>query len=216
MSNWFENNQTKSVLLYTLFIIGATWAFYRFIFEEKKIDFYKAQVETSQVEIEHYKARIDFLEKESVRLESILQEFEDWNAKSTNPILFYKNQYESLIESKTKYEDFFSQHKEYLDTISETPHKPTSNIQTPQSIDQTIDKGKSYINDSDEITISVNEIHVDGTCTFTISVGQIVNQLQKEVKTGNSFKYGSKPRIKITLVETNYITSTAKFHIVKH
>ncbi|MDN3673021.1 hypothetical protein QWY99_08150 [Flavobacterium branchiarum] len=208
MSNWFENNQTKSVIIYTLVIAGATWAFYKFIFEEQKIDFYKAQVESSKTEVEQHKSRIDFLEKENQKLETVLKEFEEWNFKSSNPTLFYKTKYEQIANEKNRIDSLFSK------SIDSTYYPKAENSSTSlfKSIDKEISKGKSYINDQEQLIIGVNDISVDGLCNFTISVGSKINEVQKNVRVGTSYNFG---KFKITLSETNYVYSLAKFHISK-
>jgi len=48
MSNWFENNPTRSILIHTVVVAAATWAFFVFIFDENKVNLHEAKV--SQVE----------------------------------------------------------------------------------------------------------------------------------------------------------------------
>ncbi len=44
MSNWLENNQTKSVITYTIFVAAATWTAFFYIFDENKVKLHEAQV----------------------------------------------------------------------------------------------------------------------------------------------------------------------------
>ena len=61
MGNWFEDNQTKSVILYTIIISASTWACYKYMYEESKLELYKAQIESKQVELSQFQSRIEFL-----------------------------------------------------------------------------------------------------------------------------------------------------------
>lgn len=141
--------------------------YYRFTFEEQKIDFYKAQVESSKTELEQHKARIDFLEKENDKLEVILKEFQDWNFKSKDPTLFYKTKYEEIANNKTKLDSmFFKQDSNVLDSSNVSSHKVF------KSLDIELFKGKSYINDAEKLIIGLNDVLVGGTCSFTVSAGE--------------------------------------------
>ncbi|WP_281233099.1 hypothetical protein [Flavobacterium gelatinilyticum] len=207
MGDWFENNQTKSVLLYTFLVAGATWAFYKFTFEEQKIDFYKAQVESSRTESEQHKARIEFLEKENDKLEIILKEFEEWNFTTKDPALFYKTRYEEIANQKNKLDSLSLKQKGPINQPKVIISKKALSF-----IDAEIYKGKTYINDAENLMIGVNEISVEGLCNFTLNAGEKVNQIFKDVNVGTSYKFG---KLKITLSETNYVSSRATFHITK-
>ncbi|WP_343631282.1 hypothetical protein [Fluviicola sp.] len=202
--NWFEDNPTKSIITYTLIIIGAAWAFYRFTFEENKLDLYKAQIESKKSEISQYMARIDFLEKENTRLNVILKDFEDWNSKSSDPGLFYKNKFKELALLKAKYEKSLALNNTVLNN---TAHN-SKNSKT--SLDVDISKSSTYINDDLGIVIAVNDVNLYGDCNITISVGMKKNETFKDVKVGRQFSYD---KISITLSEAQYIGSYAKFHI---
>ncbi|HEY1194688.1 hypothetical protein, partial [Flavobacterium sp.] len=184
MSNWFENNQTKSVILYTLIIFGSTWACYRYMYEDSKLELYKAQIESKQVEISQYQSRIEFLEKKNSTLEVTLKEFEDWNSKSENPSLFYKTKFEEIASLKQKYKNSIA-----LNSISEDSIVKISDnkIKEVYPINVVVRKGNTYINDEEKIVIAVNDIDVDGKCNLILSIGNNKNEDYKNVKVGKIF-----------------------------
>ncbi|NEX82897.1 hypothetical protein [Aeromonas rivipollensis] len=80
MSNWFENNPTKSVLLHTIVVATATWAAFTFIFDENRVKFHEAKVTKAEAETKEIGARntvlvtrIDYLTKENDRLQRWLE-----------------------------------------------------------------------------------------------------------------------------------------------
>lgn len=211
MANWFETNQTKTIIVYTLFIVGATWAFYKFTFEENKIELYKAQVESKQSEISQYRAKIEFLEKENANYAITIKEFEDWNAKSQNPALFYKSKFEEIVSLKQKFEQYAALNTD-LDTVN------TGDVIALKSsfpIDAIIRKGNAYINDKENIVIALNDVNIEGNCNLTMSVGAKKNDVQNNIKAGTSFqRVVGKKILNIIVSETDFITSKIKVHIV--
>lgn len=217
MGNWFEDNQTKSVILYTLIISASTWACYKYMYEESKLELYKAQIESKQVELSQFQSRIEFLEKKNLSLEVIVKEFEDWNSKSQNPSLFYKTKFEEIASLKQKYENSIalSSSSSSLDSISDTSNNIIKSKEI-YPIDTKIYKGDTYINDKEQIVIAVNDISVSRECDLILSVGNKKNEIFKNVKVGKTFTYlVGKKKLSITLSKTEFVTSWAAFHIAK-
>lgn len=197
MANWFETNQTKSIIGYTLLIIGASWAFYKFTFEESKIDNYRSQIETKQATISQYQARIEYLEEENLRFKSELKDFEEWNSKSENPSLFYKSQYEKTILSRIDL------------TKSNIPAK--SNLK-----DIIISKSESYNNKDLDLIIGLKDISVNDGVYLNISYGDNLNKTFDNKKVGETIILKSnKGQIKITINKINYIYSNITMSIHK-
>ncbi|WP_294210335.1 hypothetical protein [uncultured Chryseobacterium sp.] len=197
MANWFETNQTKSIIGYTLLIIGASWAFYKFTFEESKIDNYRSQIETKQATISQYQARIEYLEEENLRFKSELKDFEEWNSKSENPSLFYKSQYEKTILSRID--------------LTKTNIPAKSNLK-----DIIISKSESYNNKDLDLIIGLKDISVNDGVYLNISYGDNLNKTFDNKKVGETIILKSnKGQIKITINKINYIYSNITMSIHK-
>ena len=197
MSNWFESNPTKSVIGYTILIIGVTWAFYKFTFEESKIDNYKSQIETKQATITQYQARIEYLEEENQKFKSELKDFEEWNSKSENPTLFYKSQYEKTILSRNDSTKTNISQKNNLENIL-------------------INKSESYINKDLDLIIGLKDVSVNYGCFFNISYGNKLNQNFENKKVGETLVLDSnKGKIKVTINKVNYVYSSIEISIYK-
>lgn len=197
MSNWFESNPTKSVIGYTILIIGVTWAFYKFTFEESKIDNYKSQIETKQATITQYQARIEYLEEENLKFKSELKDFEEWNSKSENPTLFYKSQYEKTILSRNDFTKTNISEKSNLENIL-------------------ISKSESYINKDLDLIIGLKDVSVNYGCFLNISYGNNLNQNFENKKVGETIALeSSKGKIKVTINKVNYVHSSIEISIHK-
>ncbi|MBK9479122.1 MAG: hypothetical protein IPN99_09855 [Bacteroidetes bacterium] len=215
MSTWFEQNQTKSVIIYTALISATTWGFYKFIYEENKLDLYKAQIETKQSVIGQYQSRIDFLEKENSKLQVVLNDFEEWNSKSKDPTLFYKTKFEEIADLKKE----FTQKKALNDTVivadNSSGQNPPEAPELKLPINFEISKGRTYVNDLGKIVIGLNNVHVDQDADFTLSIGNKKNITYENIKVGSSFSFiiFNNKKIAIVLSQTDFISGSARFHI---
>ncbi|WDF47138.1 hypothetical protein PQ459_01345 [Chryseobacterium sp. KACC 21268] len=197
MSNWFETNPTKSIIGYTILIIGVTWAFYKFTFEESKIDNYKSQIETKQATISQYQARIEYLEEENLKFKSELKDFEEWNSKSDNPTLFYKSQYEKTILSRNDSTKINISEKDNLENII-------------------INKSESYINKDLDLIIGLKDVSVNYGCFLNVSYGNNLNQNFENKKVGETIILESnKGKIKATINKVNFVYSNIEISIHK-
>ncbi|KVV14138.1 hypothetical protein [Flavobacterium sp. TAB 87] len=196
MANWFENNATKSIITYSVLLIAATWAFYKFTFEESKIDNYKSQIETKQATISQYQSRIEYLEEENLKFKSELKDFEDWNSKSENPTLFYKSQYEKTILSRKD---------------------STYNLKKISSLKNIlINKNESYINKELDLIIGLTDVSVNYGSVLNISYGNNINNNYENKKVGETLLIKSeKGQLKITINKVNYINSIIEISIHK-
>ncbi|MFV0178877.1 hypothetical protein OBK28_04765 [Empedobacter falsenii] len=187
MSNWLEDNPVKSLITYTFIIVTATWSFYKFTFEENKIENYRTQIETKNSIINQYQARIDYLEKENNKLNNVIKEFEEWNLKSDDPTLFYKRNYYSSITNKIMY---------------------SKNIKkTGDKITLSLEKNDSYINEELKLIIIPREILPNDICKLEINYG---NDFYKniEIKIGDNKKITSDlGTVNIYFNKLNYVNS---------
>ncbi|NRT16605.1 hypothetical protein HNP99_002976 [Flavobacterium sp. 28A] len=195
MSNWFETNPTKSIISYTILIIGVVWVFYKFTFEESKIDNYKSQIETKQATISQFQARIEYLEEENLKFKSELKDYEDWNSKSENPTLFYKSQYEKTILTR--------------DNSVKTNISKNTDLKNIK-----ISKSESYINKDLDIIIGLTDVSVNYGCFLNISYGNSLNINFENKNIGDTILLESnKGKIKVTINKVNYVYSNIEISI---
>ncbi len=96
MSNWFESNPTKSVILHTIVVAAAVWASFFFIFDENKVNFYEAKVSKVEAASREYAAknevlstRLEYLKDENVKLQR-------WLESTPKSIPYYESKITSL------------------------------------------------------------------------------------------------------------------------
>ncbi|EKF9628519.1 hypothetical protein O1C60_003796 [Vibrio cholerae] len=98
MSNWFENNPTKSVLIHTVLVATATWAAFTFVFDENRVKLHEAKVARAEAETKEVNARnsvlvtrLDYLTKENEKLNR-------WLEQEPKSIPYYEKQLTVLSE----------------------------------------------------------------------------------------------------------------------
>lgn len=79
--NWFENNQTKSVLVYTLLVAATSWGVSRFILDEKRINLCEAEVKSAVTVSDVHKAKVSALEGDIANLKMLNERYLSWLEK---------------------------------------------------------------------------------------------------------------------------------------
>lgn len=102
--DWFEKNPVKSTITYTILIMGAVFAFSKFVLIENTERDYEAQLATKDAVIAQYEARIRFLENENIKLENDRSKYIEWlrNTPGTIHYVEQKNQDLKLALEKEK------------------------------------------------------------------------------------------------------------------
>ncbi|MCB2426674.1 hypothetical protein [Methylophaga pinxianii] len=102
MSNWFEDNPTKSVVAHTVIVAAATWAAFYFVFDENKIKLIEAKAEKIAAESKEVNARnsvlvtrLDYLTKEN-------EKYLRWLESTPNTLPFYELEITKLEEQIVK------------------------------------------------------------------------------------------------------------------
>lgn len=86
MTNWFENNQSKSVISYTIMIAGATWAISTFILQDNRLNLAKSELEAQKSLTEQYKSKVDLLQRDIDVLRSENSEYRSWLGQTKDAI----------------------------------------------------------------------------------------------------------------------------------
>ncbi|WP_162889519.1 hypothetical protein [Pseudomonas parafulva] len=81
VTNWFENNQTKSVLMYTLLVAATAWGVSRFILDEKRINLCEAETKSAVTISETHKAKVSALEGDVSALKAQNDRYLSWLSK---------------------------------------------------------------------------------------------------------------------------------------
>jgi hypothetical protein len=85
MISWFENNQTKSVIIYTVFVAGTTWTIFNVLLDDKKLASAKA-------EVDQYKAKTEVLEAQTSHLRDEYQKYQGWLAATPGTVPYFESE----------------------------------------------------------------------------------------------------------------------------
>jgi len=98
MSNWFESNATKSIIINTLLVATATWATFEFVFDKNKINLYEARIGKTEAEAKEVEARNSVLATRVEYLTIENQKLLSWLESTPNSIPYYEKEITSLKE----------------------------------------------------------------------------------------------------------------------
>lgn len=78
MSNCIEKNPTKSLVIYTIAVIGAVWAILTFVLDDNKESLHKKQIDNLNTIIDIKEEKIKHLERENSILINTNQKYIEW------------------------------------------------------------------------------------------------------------------------------------------
>jgi hypothetical protein len=203
MSNWFEENATKSIIIYTFLVMAVTWGAFKFIFYDNKI-------ESANIRVEQYVAKIDVLEAEIRQLRAENDKVLKWLENNPNTIPYLEKQIakkdEEIAELKNK--SFITMHAEGL--IYAPGEKPYDYINS-------LRKGDSFIDPKTKIKIELTNIAPDNVADIMLAIpGKPVEDL-KNVRVGTSwiFREENLKKYKLILTQLNWYAGKAEFRVIE-
>lgn len=197
MSNWFENNQTKSVITYTLLIVGATWAVSTFILQDYRINLLKSETDSQKAIAEQYKSKSELLQREvdAIRLENA--EYRTWLGKTKDALPIMVPQ---IMELKAKILE--------LESRPAAPQATeTSSTEPPTEVRVT--RGRAYIDQATGLVFTVLNVEVDRRASVVIKLPNKSESEEVKVIPGWQWKFESKgAEYTLTLTEINFISDS--------
>jgi hypothetical protein len=182
-AKWFENNQTKSVFVYTALVAGFTWGCFFFIFDENKVKFYEAKVSRAEAETKEVtarasvlSARLEFLEKDNSKLTT-------WLEGTKNSIPYYEKEIARLNEK--------------LSTEPATPPTthPDAPLDQPQkavaySHTESLDAGTTYRDLRTQATIGVQSLSIERTARVLVNLPDRLTPIEvRDAAPGTSWSF---------------------------
>ncbi|WP_435036877.1 hypothetical protein [Pseudomonas neuropathica] len=182
-AKWFEENQTKSVLVYTALVAGFTWGCFFFVFDENKVKFYEAKVSRAEAETKEVtarasvlSARLEFLEKDNSKLTT-------WLEGTKNSIPYYEKEITRLNER--------------LSTEHPTPNTPPPDtpLDQPQkavaySHTESRDAGTTYRDLRTQAMIGVQSVSIERTARVIVNLPDQVKPIEdKDAAPGTSWGF---------------------------
>lgn len=199
MSNWFENNPTKSIITYSLTIIAISCTGTYFILDENKDNKHHSEISNRESRIKSLNEKIQYLQfanenlsAENTKLISMIQSI-------PGNVLYFNKKIAELEKSNR------------IDTV-QSNETGTKNTYTYQSTP--ISKGNAFIDKKTGATIGLNIISSNRTASGILNLPN-----QKEIAINNviagkkwSFKYEN-ISYEVTIQEINYITDKYRIMI---
>lgn len=203
MFEWFDKNPTKSIISYTILIIGSVFAFAKFSLIENVERYYKEQIAIKEATIAQHEAKINFLEIENNNLQNEVDKYLGWLQSTPGTLQFLESENEKLLE------------KIETGITSEKSDEGDVENKNTWSYDA-IEENTAILDSKTGIVVSMKDISVryDGSLSITIpgKEMEIINNVSagftKEIKIGNETY-----QLIVTVID--YITGTYSIIIKK-
>ncbi|WP_157511069.1 hypothetical protein [Frateuria sp. Soil773] len=189
MSNWFENNQTKSVILYTILVAGTTWTIFNVLLDDKKLASAKA-------EVDQYKAKTEVLEAQISQLKDENQKYRSWLAETPGTIPYFESEIAKAKEL----------------TLSVKAAIPTvePNISTAEGRAAVLTRGESLADPVTGAIVGVGTFHPDFTVDINITTPDGKTQSHPSSKAGEVWDFSYKSaQYRITLSRSDWYKNEA-------
>lgn len=190
MSNWFENNQTKSILIYTLTIVAATWATSRFVFQDNRIELLKSEIDAQKAQSDQYRSKAELLSKdlETVRAENA--EYRAWLSQSKNAVPAIMPRISAL--------------KGYISALEGQVEKLSNN--KPASIQLVRDarRGEPVIDERTGLQIEVKDVTIDKQASIIVKFPDRDTKSHFSVKGGEQLKFKVGPLVYVLSIGRVY------------
>lgn len=183
LSNWFEDNATKSIFSYTLVVIAATWAASYFVIDESKINLYKAQVENEQTVNRTLEAKISVLERDILSLANENAQLKNWLSDDTAA-------YPSLVAKIEKLEKEMKVKVSVGAATEKNTNYPVDISSKPYLYTESFVKGQSFTDPLTNAIIGVSRVSIDYTADIYLFLPGKGALEKNGVKPGSSWVYG--------------------------
>jgi hypothetical protein len=195
MSNWFETNATKSIILYTLAIAGATWAISTFILQDNRLNLIRSELDAQKSLSEQYKSKAELLSKDMEILRAENTEYKAWLSQSKDAI-------PGIMPRVTELKSYIGSLEDQLAQLK----KLNPNLVIKEQLIKDIRRGTPYKDEKTGLKIEIKEISVDKKASLLIKFpDRDVNTLVT-VNDGQQFKF------KVGLI--NYVLTIARVYYI--
>lgn len=189
MASWFEDNQTKSVIIYTAFVAGSTWAIFNVLLDDKKLASAKA-------EADQYKAKTEVLEARIAQLSDDNQRYLSWLSEMPGTVAYFESELKKA--------------KEQAASIKVASPMLEPNMSTSEGRSAVLTMGESMIDPITGAIIGVGRFHADFTVDLNITTPDGKTQSQPNSKAGSVWDFTYKStNYRITLVRSDWFKNEA-------
>lgn len=181
---WFEENPTKSIITYTIFIVGVTWGGSYFILDENKVNVIRAEVENEKAITNQYKAKTEVLEDQITQLRNENKKYLEWLSGTPNTIPYLELKINTLNEELHPKKNIGRGNG----ILEDLQGSGTGKVGVPAYVNAaTLNIGEGWVDQNTNLTFGVNQVLQDFTAEALIGIPGQKEQELKQVKPGKSW-----------------------------
>jgi outer membrane murein-binding lipoprotein Lpp len=192
MSNWFEDNPSKSVVAHTILVAATTWAISTFVLDSSKVDNLETVIKTLQ-------AKIDVLGNDNAVLRETNARYEQALRSSPGTLPYYESEIASLKKDKASLEN----------AAAEKGTPSSARTSKLYAATETRKVGEAVVDPETGLTIGINSINTSYLATGILTLpGQTSVQLQ-DVGAGTMWEFNTGSRsFRLALAKVNWINDS--------
>lgn len=200
MLKWFEENPIKSIITYTILIGGSVFAYSKFVLIENTERLYDTQLETKDVIISQYEARINYLEVENSNLRDEVEQYLEWLRNTPNTIQYVENENKLL-----KNEINVLKEKNATGVLSDSLYTMTYDHITGNT---------TVLDEETGIVVAINDIAVRNYGKLSLTIPDIDSIYEDNIQAGYTKEFGVKGKsYQFIVLNVDYISETYSFMI---
>lgn len=208
MSNWFSNHPITSILGHTFIVAAGVWAFSVFVLNDNKINLYKAQVETSKVQVENSKTIAEQYMQKVTGLESEIAKLKAENERYLTWLTSDPKSFPALALKISSLERDLTASK--LSSQMQEPGEKVPNVSLYE-FSKGFSKGESFKDPQTKAVIGVSDINSNFTAVGVVALPDGKKIEIKNAKPGDSWEFNkSGKEYRLTLDSVNWINNSLK------
>lgn len=207
MSNWVENNPSKSIISYTFVVAAFTWAVSTFVLQDNRINLLRSEVDSQKAIAEQYKSKVDLLQREIDTVRAENSEYRAWlsQAKDAVPIIVPR-----ITELKSKIAELERR-------TPAAPAESPASASTPTSVeDIRVSRGRAHMDSATGLVIALLSVDVERRARVSVKLpGKAVAE-ESTVQAGWQWGFSiGGASYALTVMEVNFVTDTITARLTK-
>ena len=202
MSNWFEDNPTKSVIMYTLVVAASVWATSTFILQDNRLALLKSEVESQRSLTEQYKSKVELLQRDLDFARTENAEYKAWLAQTKDAVPLMIPRLMELKASVAKLQ-------------SDAANSGNSNSAiTPTTRELSVGLGRAFIDEGTGVIVTLKKTYPERTASLIVKLPDTPNNIEQTINPGAQWKFkANKTFYTLTVTEIQFIGDSVKFII---
>ena len=194
MSNWIESNPTKSIIIYSITLVAATFTVLYFILIENQANLHHTETQSLKTQIQTLNERIQLLQYDNSHYIDENNQLKDWLKSTPNSLEYLKRQ------NKTLERKLFQ-----ISLLNNNDSLTNDNINYYNQSDL-LSTGKAFLDSKTSASIAISAINIDREAFGVLHLPGKKTVSFKKVKAGHqwNFKYQGQ-KFSLILMELNYV-----------